>query len=61
MIEMKWVWHDFKDGAPKTGSVCVGERLYQKLKYRTIVNPDELNRVWSDWIDVPHCGMPTNA
>jgi len=34
MIEMRWVYYDLKDGPPPAGSICVGDRLYQKLQYR---------------------------
>ena len=64
MIELRWVWHDIQAGGPQIGSVCVGDRLYQKLQYRTkcyvtdnsrsALSPD-VKLVWGEWADVPHC------
>jgi hypothetical protein len=55
MIEMRWVWHDLKNGAPPTGSICVGDRSYQKLQYRYKEQNPILPMAyipWSEWQDV---------
>ena len=65
MIEMRWVWHNLKYGAPPTGAVCIDTdgRLYQKLQYRRIVPCIDAgghlcpSTDWSEWLDVPHSGV----
>lgn len=59
MVEMRWVWHDMKDGAPPIGSVCVGDRLYQRLQYRVIQASVDASGAlcphdFGEWKDVPH-------
>lgn len=68
MVEFRWVWHDMKEGAPPIGCIFIGDRMYQKLQYRTAsiqtttTGVAGLKRtVWGDWQDVPHAGMPANA
>ena len=67
-MEIRWVWHDFKDVPPPAGSICVADRLYQKLQYRTQVAAFDNSRsgmnpaptlVWGEWREVPHCGLVT--
>ena len=62
MIELRWVIHPLTSGAPPIGSICVGDRIYQRLQYRFVqpcidasgaLTPGE----WSDWMFVTF-GMP---
>lgn len=64
MVEMRWVWHDLKNGSPPSGSLRAGERLYQRLQYRQrLPHLDHSGRVtplsdrWTDWIYVPLAGF----
>lgn len=65
MIELRWVWHDLKNGSPPIGSIKIGNdssQLYQKLQYRykfpTVLNDyAPLDWEWSEWIDCPHRGI----
>ena len=68
MIEMRWVWHNMKHGAPPTGAVCVDtdRRLYQKLQYRTLMMAYDnsqsgmipsMRQEWTPWLDVQHSGV----
>ena len=65
-MELRWVWHDVKNSSPPTGCIMVGDRLYQKLQYRKHISVSDnsvsgnhpfVKLVWSDWVDVPHCGL----
>jgi len=50
MIEMRWVYHDMREGAPPRGAIQIGEQyhlLFQKLQYRFKENGE-----WSEWKDV---------
>ena len=59
MIELRWVWHDMKDGMPPTGSICPNGLMFQKLQFRAW-RETALSAGWSGWKDVPHVGMPDN-
>lgn len=62
MIELRWVWHNFSDGAPLEGSICINTdgRLYQKLQYRREIFYIDASGAfrpsgqYSEWMDVPH-------
>lgn len=61
MIEIRWVYHDFKNGSPPLGNIHAGNNFFQKLQYRfkspTVLNDyAPLDWEWSEWIDVPHSG-----
>ena len=66
MIELRWIWHDMKNGAPPQGSISVSDRLYQKLQYRCVTQVfdyssggtnSSMKMVFSAWEDVPHSGV----
>jgi len=70
MVELRWVYHDMKEGGPPQGAINVGGSnmgppLFQKLQYRVRVTvfgshpagPDVGVQEWSTWKDVPHGGF----
>lgn len=62
MVEMRWIFCDLSKGGPPIGSVCVGERIYQKLQYRTLIpnlsnDGRLLSDYWSPWRDIPCAGF----
>lgn len=57
MFELRWTWHDFKDGQPSAGSMCVGDRAYLKLQYRSLMPEFSKDGRWvadklGEWKDV---------
>ena len=56
MFELRWVYHNFENGAPPVGCVCVGERVFQKLQMRYSFEANR-KQEWTDWKDILHAGM----
>lgn len=66
MFELRWIYHDMKDGGPPKGAINVGGQdmfsppLYQVLQYRTMLTVYGLNpavsdlpsKQWSEWKNV---------
>lgn len=59
MVEMRWAMHDFNDGPPPSGSICIGDRLYQKLQYRTQKKFTDYI-YWGEWKDVKFTSGDSN-
>lgn len=54
MVELRWVWHNPKDGPPKAGYIPVGAppQLVYMILQQKVETRDDYNNIKYQWKDV---------